>query len=103
MSTSICQYERDSNEKLTIVSNFRYVTQALPSLNELDLSSCARVTDAGVAQLASAKCLERLSLAGCRLLTETALEHLGTVQNLVRYNFVFMFGTIFAIRIHLRF
>ena len=54
---------------------------------ELDASSCARLTDAGAAQLANHG-LERLSLAGCRLLTEAALDHLARCPNLVRYEFL---------------
>ncbi|XP_045539000.1 jmjC domain-containing histone demethylation protein 1 isoform X2 [Papilio machaon] len=61
----------------------RYVVQALPKLCELDASSCARLTDAGAAQLAHHS-LQRLSLAGCRLLTEAALDHLARCPNLVR-------------------
>lgn len=61
----------------------RYVVQALPRLVELDASSCARLTDAGAAQLAHHG-LQRLSLAGCRLLTEAALDHLARCPNLVR-------------------
>nr|XP_013189630.1 unnamed protein product [Amyelois transitella] len=61
----------------------RYVVQALPKLCELDASSCARLTDAGAAQLAHHG-LQRLSLAGCRLLTECALDHLARCDNLVR-------------------
>ncbi|XP_053617138.1 jmjC domain-containing histone demethylation protein 1 isoform X2 [Plodia interpunctella] len=61
----------------------RYVVQALPKLVELDASSCARLTDAGAAQLAH-HTLQRLSLAGCRLLTECALDHLARCVNLVR-------------------
>ncbi|XP_026755018.1 jmjC domain-containing histone demethylation protein 1 isoform X2 [Galleria mellonella] len=61
----------------------RYVVQALPKLCELDASSCARLTDAGAAQLAH-HALQRLSLAGCRLLTEAALDHLARCPNLVR-------------------
>lgn len=61
------------------------MTQALTGLVELDLSSCARITDAGVAQLPAARLLERLSLAGSRLLTEVALDHLAGCQNLIRY------------------
>ncbi|KOB72758.1 putative JmjC domain-containing histone demethylation protein 1B [Operophtera brumata] len=56
---------------------------ALPRLSSLDASSCARVTDAGAAQLAH-HTLQRLSLAGCRLLTEGALDHLARCPNLVR-------------------
>lgn len=61
----------------------RYVVQALPKLVELDASSCARLTDAGAAQLAHHG-LQRLSLAGCRLLTEAALDHLARCPNLIR-------------------
>ncbi|KAM3963878.1 lysine demethylase 2 [Aphomia sociella] len=61
----------------------RYVVQALPKLSELDASSCARLTDAGAAQLAN-HALQRLSLSGCRLLTEAALDHLARCPNLVR-------------------
>ncbi|CAH2986298.1 unnamed protein product [Chilo suppressalis] len=61
----------------------RYVVQALPKLCELDASSCARLTDAGAAQLAHHG-LQRLSLAGCRLLTEAALDHLARCPNLIR-------------------
>ncbi|XP_072934476.1 jmjC domain-containing histone demethylation protein 1 [Epargyreus clarus] len=61
----------------------RYVVQALPKLVELDASSCARLTDAGAAQLAHHG-LQRLSLAGCRLLTEASLDHLARCPNLVR-------------------
>ncbi|CAH2052035.1 unnamed protein product, partial [Iphiclides podalirius] len=61
----------------------RYVVQALPKLCELDASSCARLTDAGAAQLAHHS-LQRLSLAGCRLLTEAALDHLARCPNLIR-------------------
>ncbi|XP_063541414.1 jmjC domain-containing histone demethylation protein 1 [Cydia strobilella] len=61
----------------------RYVVQALPKLVELDASSCARLTDAGAAQLAHHG-LQRLSLGGCRLLTEAALDHLARCPNLIR-------------------
>ncbi|XP_050677373.1 jmjC domain-containing histone demethylation protein 1 [Leptidea sinapis] len=61
----------------------RYVVQALPKLEELDVSSCARLTDACAAQLGHHP-LQRLSLAGCRLLTEAALDHLARCPDLVR-------------------
>ncbi|KAL4711820.1 hypothetical protein ACJJTC_005989 [Scirpophaga incertulas] len=61
----------------------RYVVQALPKLSELDASSCARLTDAGAAQLAHHG-LQKLSLAGCRMLTEGALDHLARCPNLIR-------------------
>lgn len=68
----------------TLLVNACFVGQALPKLVELDASSCARLTDAGAAQLAHHG-LQRLSLAGCRLLTEAALDHLARCPNLVRY------------------
>lgn len=59
----------------------RYVSQHLPHLENLDLSSCGRVTDAGVAQLAAPPAqtmnhLVSLNLSNCKLLTETTLDHL---------------------------
>lgn len=58
----------------------RYITQGAPSLIHLDLSSCQRVTDAGVAQIgtcASAiKHLVELDLSSCKLVTESCLEYL---------------------------
>ncbi|XP_032669719.1 jmjC domain-containing histone demethylation protein 1-like [Odontomachus brunneus] len=56
----------------------RYIVEHLPCLESLDLSSCGRLTDLGVAQLATQKLpnLTSLNLASCRLLTETTLDHL---------------------------
>lgn len=64
----------------------RYITQGVPSLIHLDLSSCQRVTDAGVAQIgtcASAiNCLVELDLSSCKLVTESCLEYLGKCEAL---------------------
>ena len=67
----------------------RYVTQHLPRLAELDVSGCQRVSDAGVAQLATPpaptiNCLHTLNLANCRLLTDCSLEHLARCNALTR-------------------
>lgn len=67
----------------------RYVVQNLPNLSTLDMSSCPRLTDAGVAQLgtppaSTVSTLITLDLAGCRLLTETALEYLSRCLSLRR-------------------
>ncbi|XP_014091056.2 jmjC domain-containing histone demethylation protein 1 isoform X1 [Bactrocera oleae] len=65
----------------------RYITQALPNLVHLDLSSCQRITDAGVAQIgtsptAIAKLVE-LNLSACRLVSEFSLEHLAKCEQLI--------------------
>lgn len=69
--------------------SLRYIVQNLPQLNSLDVSSCSRLTDAGVAQLATAPAatittLTCLDLSGCRLLTEASLEHLTRCISLER-------------------
>ena len=68
----------------------RYIAQHLPHLESLDLSSCGRLTDAGVAQLTASSAvhalnnLVNLNLASCRLLTETSLDHLARCKALKR-------------------
>lgn len=67
----------------------RYVTQHLPRLAELDISGCQRISDAGVAQLATPPAatinlLHSLNLSNCRLLTDASLEHLARCDALVR-------------------
>jgi F-box/leucine-rich repeat protein 10/11 len=66
----------------------RYITQGLPSLVQLDLSSCQRITDAGVCQIgisASAiKTLYELDLSSCKLITELSLDHLSKCEALTR-------------------
>ncbi|XP_060646670.1 jmjC domain-containing histone demethylation protein 1 [Drosophila nasuta] len=65
----------------------RYIMQSLPHLKHLDLSSCQRITDAGVAQIGtSATAINRLAelnLSACRLVSENSLEHLSKCESLV--------------------
>lgn len=49
----------------------------LPNLRRLDLTSCWRITDAGVAHLASLTLLQFLSLAEIHGLTDNCLVHVG--------------------------
>lgn len=64
----------------------RYITQSVPSLIHLNISSCQRVTDAGVAQIgcsASAiNTLIELDLSSCKLVTESCLEYLAKCEAL---------------------
>lgn len=65
----------------------RYITQSLPNLVHLDVSSCQRITDAGVAQIgtsptAKANLIE-LNLSACRLVSELSLDHLAKCEKLV--------------------
>lgn len=67
----------------------RYITQFLPQLQHLSLSLCARITDAGIAQLTTRPAqtvhtLVSLDLSGSKLVTELALEHLAKCEALVR-------------------
>lgn len=66
----------------------RYITQGLPMLVQLDLSSCQRITDAGVCQIgispSAIKTLYELDLSSCRLITEIALDHLSKCDALTR-------------------
>lgn len=59
----------------------RYITQGLPSLVHLNISSCQRVTDAGVAQIGTCpsaiNTLVELDLSSCKLVTEICLEYLA--------------------------
>lgn len=54
----------------------KYIVQYLLDLETLDLSSHGRLTDAGVAHLASLTNLTSLNLSNCKLLTEITLDHL---------------------------
>ncbi|GAA54333.1 F-box and leucine-rich repeat protein 2/20 [Clonorchis sinensis] len=53
-----------------------------PHLNNLILSHCDQITDEGIARLAEGLCgpdqLQELAMDNCPLLTDTALEHLGS-------------------------
>lgn len=64
----------------------RYVTQGVPSLVHLDLSSCQRITDAGVAQIGTCSSaintLVELDLSSCKLVTESCLEYLSKCEAL---------------------
>lgn len=67
----------------------RYVTQYLPNLSQLSLSCCARITDAGIAQLCTKPAntvtsLLNLDLSNTKLVTEISLEHLSKCENLTR-------------------
>lgn len=65
----------------------RYITQSLPHLIHLDVSSCQRITDAGVAQIGTSPTaianLVELNLSGCRLVSELSLDHLSKCDQLV--------------------
>lgn len=64
----------------------RYITQGVPSLIHLDLSSCQRITDAGVAQIGTCtsaiNTLVELDLSSCKLVTESCLEYLTKCEAL---------------------
>lgn len=67
----------------------RYVTQYLPNLQHLSLSTCARISDAGIAQLTTKPAhtveqLRSLDLSHAKLVTELSLEHLAKCSNLTR-------------------
>ncbi|KAL1374125.1 hypothetical protein pipiens_004994 [Culex pipiens pipiens] len=66
----------------------RYITQGLPSVTHLDLSSCQRITDAAIAQIgtspAAIKTLIELDLSCCKLITELSLDHLAKCDALTR-------------------
>jgi F-box and leucine-rich repeat protein 10/11 len=66
----------------------RYITQGLPFLVQLDLSSCQRITDAGVAQIGTCSSaiqnLVELDLSSCKLITELALDYLAKCESLIR-------------------
>lgn len=64
----------------------RYITQGVPSLIHLNISSCQRVTDAGVAQIGTCpsaiNTLIELDLSNCKLVTEVCLEYLAKCEAL---------------------
>lgn len=66
----------------------RYITQDLPTLVQLDLSSCQRITDAGVAQIggsaSAGKHLVELDLSNCKLVTDLSLDYLKKCEALTR-------------------
>ena len=74
--------------------SLRYITQDLVYLIHLDLSSCQRLTDSGVAQIghspAACKTLVELDLSSCKLITESALDYLGKCEVLTRLDLRFV-------------
>lgn len=66
----------------------RYITQDLPTLVQLDLSSCQRITDSGVAQIggsvSAGKHLVELDLSNCKLVTDLSLDYLEKCEALTR-------------------
>lgn len=64
----------------------RYITQGVPSLTHLNISSCQRITDAGVAQIGTCQSaintLVELDLSSCKLVTELCLEYLSKCEAL---------------------
>lgn len=64
----------------------RYITQGVPSLIHLNISSCQRITDAGVAQIgcsqSATNTLIELDLSSCKLVTELCLEYLSKCEAL---------------------
>lgn len=64
----------------------RYITQGVPSLTHLNISSCQRITDAGVAQIGTCpsaiNTLIELDLSSCKLVTELCLEYLSKCEAL---------------------
>lgn len=72
----------------------RYITQGIPMLVQLDLSSCQRITDAGVCQigisLSAIKTLYELDLSSCKLITEMSLDHLSKCEALTRLDLRFV-------------
>ncbi|KAF4518543.1 hypothetical protein B566_EDAN004287 [Ephemera danica] len=67
--------------------SLRYIVQFLRSLELLSVSSCYKVTDAGVAQLCmntapTVTTLQSLDLSGCKLITDLSLEHLSRIKTL---------------------
>lgn len=66
----------------------RYIAQDLPTLVHLDLASCQRVTDSGVAQIGTSpgaiKHLVELDLSSCKLVTDLSLDYLEKCEALTR-------------------
>ena len=67
------------------------MTQHAGSIAKLDLSTCSRITDAGIAQLGapdspSLENLTHLNISGCPQLTNISLDHLRRCRNLKYLN-----------------
>ena len=81
----------------------RYVTQFLAQLQNLSVSGCWKITDAGLAQLSTseAKTIESLTVvdvSSCKPITNVGLAHLGKCKNLIYVNCVQTSITIDAMR-----
>ncbi|XP_035709245.1 jmjC domain-containing histone demethylation protein 1 isoform X2 [Folsomia candida] len=81
------KYLNLSGAPLSDVS-LRYVTQHAGSIAKLDLSSCSRITDAGIAQLGapdspSLENLTHLIVTGCPQITNISLDHLKRCKKLI--------------------
>lgn len=69
--------------------SLRYIVQYLRGVEQLSISSCYKITDAGIAQLATPSAptlhsLQSLDLSGCKLITDLSLEHLSRISSLVK-------------------
>ncbi|XP_059618296.1 jmjC domain-containing histone demethylation protein 1 [Phlebotomus argentipes] len=66
----------------------RYITQGLPSLLTLDISSCQRITDAGIFQIGTStsaiNTLVELNVSSCKLVTDLSLDYLEKCEALTR-------------------
>jgi len=67
--------------------SLRYITLHAGSISSLDISTCSRITDAGIAQIGSPDSpsiqnLTSLNVSGCLQLTNISLEHLKKCRNL---------------------
>lgn len=59
----------------------RYIAQYLSQLTELKLAKCWKVSDAGLAQLASLETLTHLDISGCKMISN--LQHLSKCRSII--------------------
>ncbi|VDQ02247.1 unnamed protein product [Trichobilharzia regenti] len=84
ISEACVQLEKLDLEDCALVTDSTLAQLAVhcPRLNTLVLSHCDQVTDEGIARLAEGLCgsdqLQTLAMDNCPLLTDAALEHLGS-------------------------
>uniref|UniRef100_A0A094ZGI4 F-box/LRR-repeat protein 2 n=1 Tax=Schistosoma haematobium TaxID=6185 RepID=A0A094ZGI4_SCHHA len=82
--SAIARLEKLDLEDCALVTDSTLAQLAVhcPRLNTLVLSHCDQVTDEGIARLAEGLCgpdqLQTLAMDNCPLLTDAALEHLGS-------------------------
>ena len=81
----------------------RYVTQFLAQLQNLSVSGCWKITDAGLAQLSTAEAktiesLTQLNISSCKPITNVGLGHLSKCKNLIYVNCVQTSITMDAMR-----